>query len=348
MKIRQRLNLYIAGVVVLQILTIFGLPLYTKHITVESICKTSLLMYVLAALLETVAICFLIKLSATISSSIVFLQKSTKKLAEGNVRAPLERRATPRGENEITELIEDLDKMRLALLEETERRNKFIMGMSHDLRTPIAVIKGYAEAIDDGVMDNREEIQDSVKLIHEKTEQLELMINTLINFVRLKSSDWTNILKKQPIRPALEYFGKDCKIRGEVAGKKIELHLNVNPTTKVVFDQELLQRLMGNLFSNALRYTPKGGTISLIADEDKDKIVMTIKDTGIGIDKKDIKFIFDIFYRGSNSRQDEGFGIGLSIVKNIIDIHHWKIDVDSEKNVGTSFTITVPKKDSAE
>ena len=108
------------------------------------------------------------------------------------------------------------------------------------------------------------------------------------------------------------------------------------------FDRQLVTRVFENLFNNAMRYTQNDDTITLDAQIQDNNVIYKISDTGCGIEEKDLKNIFDMFYRGTNSRREEGMGIGLSVVKNIIDTHGWSIEVDSKKNEGTCFTIKIP------
>ena len=193
MKIRTQLRFFIIGIVILQAIGILILPIYKSFIEPAEPSKTALnVTYFFIFLVEFFCIFFAIHISASIVKSITFLQRSTKNLAEGKINTSLERRKNRRGENEITDLIVSLEKMRLTLVEESERSKKFIMGISHDLRTPVAVIRGYAEAIADGMMSTPDDISKSVKLMLTKVEQLEVMINTLINFIRLESTDWKN------------------------------------------------------------------------------------------------------------------------------------------------------------
>ena len=122
--------------------------------------------------------------------------------------------------------------------------------------------------------------------------------------------------------------------------------LNFDREVLVPFDKQLVTRVFENLFNNALRYTKDNDTITLESyiDNDAQAVIYKIHDTGIGIDEKDLKNIFDLFYRATDSRREEGMGIGLSVVKNIIETHRWDIKVDSVKDQGTCFTITIPFK----
>ncbi len=301
---------------------------------------------------ELICISFAIYVSMTISRSITMLEKNTERIAGGELDKPLEKPRDLRTTNEITRLAENLDKMRLALKDEAERRIRFIMGISHDLRTPVAVIRGYTEAMNDGLMADPESQKKALDIIGSKTSQLETMINTLINFMKLESTDWREQLKKQKIRPFLEDFAQSCRNTGDVFKRDVTTAISLSPDTEVAFDSQLFQRALENIFSNAVRYTQEGDSITFSAKEAGSEIFVTIADTGIGMSDEDLEHIFDLFYRASGSRREEGMGIGLSVVKNIIETHGWNISVQSKKDQGSVFTITIhkltqviPKKD---
>ncbi len=348
MKIKRQLNIFILLVVFIPMIAFVTVPINKQFASgrVDSE-KLVLVSLIVAALLELVCVFFSLHISNAISKSILFLQKAAQRIANGEVSKPLERRKSIRSENEITDLIYNLDKMRIDLLENDERRKRFIMGMSHDLRTPVAVIRGYLEAIDDGIVTEPEDIKKSVGIILTKTNQLEAMLNSLINFVKLETKEQKNNLTLQPLLPVLEEFAERCLNSGAIFNRNVKTEISVLPDTKIMLNRELVLRALDNLYSNAQRYTKDNATITIKAVESKDKIEVSVEDTGIGINDKDIQFIFDIFYRASNSREEEGYGIGLSVVKNIIDSHNWKIDVKSQVGVGTIFTVTIPKTDSA-
>ncbi|MDY2842448.1 MAG: HAMP domain-containing sensor histidine kinase, partial [Treponema sp.] len=236
------------------------------------------------------------------------------------------------------------------LKDDNERRTKFIMGISHDLRTPVAVIKGYTEAMSDGMYENPDEIKKSLEIIETKTDQLETMINTLINFVKLNQTDWLQQLKKQKLFPVISEFAKNSVTTGEIFKRKVSAKIEIDENLEIPFDKLLFQRSLENLFSNAIRYTSENDSVEISAVQDKiqeknqnkKSVKIAIKDSGIGIKKEDLDKIFDLFYRATNSRREEGMGIGLSVVKTIVNAHGWDIKVSSEKDVGTEFVITIP------
>lgn len=291
---------------------------------------------------ETFLISMTAKIFITISKSITVLEENTKRIAGGELDVKLDFEKGKSAGNEITSLTENLDKMRMTLKDDLERRTKFIMGISHDLRTPVAVIKGYAEALADGIYDDSEDTQKAFKIIGEKSEQLETMINTLIDFVKLNQTDWKQQLKKQRIKPFLMDFAKSSETTGEIFKRKVESEILIDDETETAFDRQLFSRALENIFTNAVRYTHDGDSIKISALQKDEQTLIKIEDSGIGIEKKDLGNIFDMFYRGTSSRRESGMGIGLSVVKTIIDIHGWQIDVQSQKGIGSTFTITIP------
>jgi signal transduction histidine kinase len=298
--------------------------------------------FIIFFVFELFCIMVIIHLSRTITSSITILEKNTQRIADGELDIELEKPKTGKNSNEITSLTENLEKMRCSLKEDEERRTRFIMGLSHDLRTPVALIKGYTEAISDGVVNNPDNIRKSLTIIHAKADQLESMINDLINYVKLNNADWRQKLIPETIEPLLTEFAKTCAMTGDVYKRTINTSITVSPTIKIPMDKTLFDRALENLFSNAVRYTKDGDTISISATESPENVIISVEDTGCGIAEKDIDHIFDLFYRGTTSRREQGMGIGLSVVKNIIDTHGWKIDVKSQVGVETAFIITIP------
>ena len=308
---------------------------FTKMLTAFLIC---------VAFFELFCIILIVMISQTISSSITILNRNTQRIAGGELDVKLDFSKNTKRDNEITSLTENLDKMRLALKDNEERRSRFIMGISHDLRTPVALIKGYTEAITDGVVTDMDKVQNSLSIIHTKADQLEGMINDLINYVKLNNTDWRQSLELVTLKPLLDEFAGSAEATSEVYRRTIRTVIDVKPETRIKMDRKLMQRALENLYSNALRYTKDGDSISIEARETEQTITVSIADSGIGISKKDLSKIWDTFYRGTNSRRESGMGIGLSVVRTIIDTHGWNISVDSTLGEGTTFTITIPKK----
>ncbi|WP_407400894.1 ATP-binding protein [Treponema sp.] len=297
--------------------------------------------YFLIVTMEIIFIVFGIQVIRTISNSVIRLKFATENIISGDMETPVDTSLKKSEAEEISGLAENLEKMRISLKESKERRTRFIMGISHDLRTPVALIKGYSEAIEDGVITGKD-LTKSACLINQNAVRLEEMINDLINYVKLNNSDWKQKLELIELKPVLETYLCNMRCAADMYRRQVSGNLDIPEHIKVKMDTNLLQRVIENLFTNALRYTKEGDSISLNSYLNKEgHPVVTIKDTGSGIAKKDQQKVFELFYRGTNSRREDGMGIGLAVVKTIIDSHGWKIDIKSELKKGTEFIITL-------
>lgn len=302
--------------------------------------------YIIILFMEGIAIAFALFITRIVSKSVIRLKLATENIVRGDMETPIDTTMNKREADEISSLAENLETMRLSLKESKERRTRFIMGISHDLRTPVALIKGYSEAIEDGIVKG-DQIKNSACLINQNAERLEEMINELINYVKLNNSDWKQKLEVIELKPILEGLLCNMKYGAEIYKKTVDGSISIPDGTKVHMDTNLFQRAIENLFANSMRYTKDGDTISFSAWlNEKGEPVISMKDTGPGIAKKDQKKIFELFFRGTNSRRENGMGIGLAVVKTIIETHGWKIDVKSELKKGTEFLITIPKENS--
>ena len=281
-------------------------------------------------------------ISRTITSSLSHLVKQTEKIAKGDL-TPQEQRTPAKSRNEFTDLTEHIDSMRAALLDAKRKQQRFIMGITHDLRTPISVIKGYTEALYDGVITSEKETKKSLEIINVKTSQLEEMITSLINYCTFFRDNFRRQITPHCIKKQLETFAKLAETTGRIFHRKISCNINLLESTDIPVNEQLLARALENLFGNALRYTEDDGEITITADESDECITITFSDTGCGIAEKDISHLFDLFYRGTNSRREQGLGIGLSVVKDIVDLHGWNIAIRSELGKGSDFIIRIPK-----
>jgi signal transduction histidine kinase len=297
----------------------------------------ALISIILICALLVFAICMSLFIARSITKSVMVLEDATRRIAGGE----LDLKVDARGSNEITSLTNSLNKMRNALKEEELRRSRFIMGISHDLKTPLALIKGYAEAIQDGVT---EDPASPAEIITAKADQLEDMINNLIDFVRIDTGEWRGQLKRINLTAFLRDFEKILVFDIDLLHHKLQSDIALPEVLFVPMDERLVMRALENLVNNAIRYTPKGSHIRLGAALVEKGIVLTLSDNGPGIAEADLPHIFELFYRGSSSRREQGMGLGLAVVKWVIDSHGWSIAVHSKQDgeTGTCFTITIP------
>ena len=317
-----------------------------ERINSEKKTKTYLKILFAVILITISSLILILFISKAIFYGLNKIEYSSSQLAEGQLNKPIITDVIDAQKNEFTCIMNSLEKMRCELLEMQASKNRFITSISHDLRTPVAVIKGYTEAIIDGVITDTEEIKNSMELIEKKSSQLEEMIETLLNFIKLNNAEIKEKLIPNSITKLIKNFSKYAVITGKIFKRNVKTDIQLSKDIVVPFNEQLIHRSFENLFSNALRYTKDNDLIEVIAfqeeSEKQNHIILQIKDSGIGIDKKDLDHIFDIFYRGTNSRKEEGMGIGLSVVKSIIDTHGWSISVSSQKKKGTCFTIKIP------
>lgn len=283
-----------------------------------------------------------VTIARSITRSVTVLEEATRRIAAGELDLEIE----AKGSNEITSLTASLNHMRLELKEDQARRSRFIMGVTHDLKTPLALIKGYAEAIADGLTDGAESRERSLTIIGDKVDQLEGMIDDLIEFVKVDTGEWRRRLERVNLKVLLESYGKRFLADAALLDRRAVLSVDLPEDACAPLDERLALRALENLINNALRYTKPGGSVTLGARLERDRrgpcVLIEISDDGPGIDAEDLPRIFDPFYRGTSSRRERGMGLGLSVVKGVADSHGWEISVDSEKGGGSRFRIAVP------
>lgn len=279
-----------------------------------------------------------ILIARSLTQSVLALEAATRRIAAGELDVPVE----VRGGGELAVLAGSLVRMRDALKEDRTRRSRFIMGVSHDLKTPLALIKGYAEAIGDGMADDPEARDRCVEIIGSKVDQLDGMVDDLIDFVRMDTAEWRRHLRPVALAAFLGDLARRSREDAELLGRRAEISLDIPEGVSAPMDERLAQRALENIVNNALRYTEPGGLVRLAARAEPDRIVLTISDDGPGIPEEDLPRIFDLFYRGTSSRREQGLGLGLAIVRGVADSHGWEVRVRSEPGKGSEFEISIP------
>ena len=297
-------------------------------------------------IISTIILLFCIVIITTITRSIAksvtVLKNAAERVTMGEFDTPIE----VHGSNEIISLTKSLNELRLAVKENRDRQARFIMGVSHDLKTPLALIRGYVEALYDEIPSNPEERQKYAQIILKKADDLEVLINDLIDVIKVETGEWRSTWKDVNLLAFMNEVAKRGDEAALILKRKFISEISLPKDAVVQMDERLMSRCFENLFSNAIRYSHDNGTIKLKAFQsysgDKPCFIVQIADNGIGIAQEDIKNIFDLFYRGTSSRREKGSGLGLAIVNSIVRSHNWEIGVESEAGKGTVFTITIP------
>jgi two-component system phosphate regulon sensor histidine kinase PhoR len=226
---------------------------------------------------------------------------------------------------------------------EMERlRKEFVANVSHELRTPLTAIQGYSETLMSGALDDRITAMDFLKVIHDESIRLHKMVNDLLDLSKLEHQKTTIHREAVDLEMVLQSVLKTVKLQAEE--KKITLHSEGLSNVTVDGDRDLLYQLVINLVTNAIKYTEHGGEVSIQTSYEGDYAKMIVQDTGIGISQEHLPRLFERFYRVEASRNmaSGGRGLGLSIVKHILHLHHGQIKVESEPRKGTKFTILLP------
>lgn len=278
------------------------------------------------------------------------LSVATKNIKEGNLNFTMQGLSA---NDEIGELCSNFEEMRQRLAEQAEeklendRDNKeLISNISHDLKTPITAVKGYVEGIMDGVADTPEKMDRYIRTIYNKANEMDVLIDELTFYSKI---DTNRIPYTFDRLNAVLYFN-DCaeELELDLEGKGIsfEYENRVDPQIRIIADAEQLRRVVNNIVGNSVKYrADRPGRIRLTVKDVGDFVEVTLADNGQGIAQKDLPYIFDRFYRSDASRNSSrgGSGIGLSIVRKIIDDHGGKIWANSKKGEGTTLTFVIRK-----
>jgi signal transduction histidine kinase len=218
--------------------------------------------------------------------------------------------------------------MRLSLKEETAKRSRFLMAVTHDLRTPLTSIRGYLEAFADGLAEETESREKYLSIIRDKAGLLENRINEMLDFVKMETGEWKLKLGALELPSFLRELGTGFAEDGRIMDRRFEIDLDLPEDLSIQADAGLLTRVLENLVHNAFRYSDKGDRVEIAARGTVGRVVIEVKDSGRGIAAEERGKVFQPFYRGTRSRNEPGFGLGLSIVKSIVEAHGWAIELD--------------------
>lgn len=232
-------------------------------------------------------------------------------------------------------------------LKELEKvRQDFVANVSHELRTPLATIKGYAETLLDGALQEEVAAQ-FVQVIKRHTDRLTKIVEDLLTLSKIESKEFQlkseNVLISGIIDDAID-FVKELSERKGISIRKND----ISPSLSVHADRDYLEQVLINLFDNAIKYGREGGEITISAiEKDRNEVQISLSDNGTGIPKEDLPRIFERFYRVDRGRSKElgGTGLGLSIVKHLVQAHGGRVWAESQLGEGSTFYFTLPCPD---
>lgn len=277
----------------------------------------------------------------SVAAPLVKLRKATQNIKEGNLDFVLE----VDGTDEFAELCRDFEEMRRRLKESAEEKvlldkenKELISNISHDLKTPITAVKGYVEGIMDGVADTPEKMDRYVHTIYNKTNEMDHLINELTFYSKIDTNRIPYTFSKLNVDDYFSDCAEEVGLELETRGIQLYYANYVEKDVLVIADGEQIRRVIHNIISNAIKYMDKTkGVIQIRVKDVGDFIQVEIEDNGKGIASKDLTYIFDRFYRTDVSRNSSkgGSGIGLSIVRKILEDHGGKVWATSREGIGT-------------
>ena len=307
-----------------------------------NIIEQQLIVVSIVVLLLSIVVAYFI--SKRLSLPITKISKAAKLISKGKLKTKFE---TTSDIKELVDLTNALNDMKDELSKTEELQKDLMANVSHDLKTPLTMIKAYAELILDININDKEKCKNNLTIIIEEVNRLNELVNDILALTKVENDlDKLDISSFDLIK-LIEKIVKQHNIYVIKDGYSIEFIHNNIKELMIDADRKKIEQVIYNLLNNALNYTGEDKKVIIkIVEDDKDYTIMVI-DSGKGIDKKEIDHIFDRYYRSkkNHKRYVYGTGLGLSIVKNILLLHNYEYGVTSKKNKGTTFYFKI-KKDS--
>lgn len=279
-------------------------------------------------------------ISRVISSPITKMKNKAHEMAKGNYDITFEKSDI----EEINELSKTLNYACSELKKTEDLRRELMANVSHDLKTPLTMIKAYAELIRDVTHNNEEKMNKNLNTIIEEADRLNILVNDILELSKMKSNSTPLEIEEFDLNELIKKIISRYDIFIEKENYNIEYKEQKELIIKA--DKKRMEQVIYNLINNAINYTGDDKKVFIKVKQDKYKIRVEIKDTGKGIEKKDLEYIWDKYYKvdKTHRRVQVGSGIGLSIVKNILISHKFEYGVESKINKGTTFYFEIPKE----
>jgi len=263
---------------------------------------------------------------------------ATKQMSKGNFNIYLKTNHSYTDYDEFDLIKEDLNKMAQELSKNEVLKNDFIANVSHELKTPISVIKNYAKLLNNNNL-SKEDKTKYLENLQNACDKLNNLITNILKLNKLENQQLNPTLKKLNISELLE--NQIISFESILEKKEITLNCDIQENLFINSEESYLEIIFNNLISNAIKFSNQKGVIDISLTSINNNFIVKIKDYGCGMDSETGKHIFDKFYQGDTSHASEGNGLGLALVKKVIDIIGGSISVESKLNEGTTFIVTV-------
>ena len=303
-----------------------------------TILKNQLIIVSIGVFLLSFLIAYFI--SKKISNPMIHLNNAVRQMGKGDYNIHFE---TNTDIAELNELGKTLNKAKEELSKTEELRRELLANVSHDLNTPLTMIKAYAEMVRDYSYKNKKKRNDNLNVIIEETDRLNHLVNDILDLSCMQSKTMQLNIEEFDLISMIQNILKRYDILKE---EGYQLCFQNNSKIMIHADYKKLEQVVYNLINNAIEYTGKDLKVIIQVTETEEKVSVAIIDTGKGIHDLDLPHIWDKYYKvdKNHQRQVKGTGLGLSIVKNILELHHYPYGVITKKGHGTNFYFEIPKQ----
>ncbi|GAJ26937.1 sensor histidine kinase [Liquorilactobacillus sucicola DSM 21376 = JCM 15457] len=270
------------------------------------------------------------------------LSEATKQVAKGDFSIYLKPMHSAQKYNELDYMFENFNTMVEELGSTETLKNDFVANVSHEFKAPLAVIKSYAGVLQEQVPQDGE-LDDYVETIIAETDKMALLVTNVLKLNKIENQIIQTTTKEYDVsRQLVDMILTFEKVWEE---KKVTINVEVPDDIFVKADAEMMEIVWQNLLSNAFKFTPTGGTVSVKAHKNSDGVEVEVIDTGSGMDKETAKRVFDKFYQGDTSHSEKGNGLGLTLVERIITLMNGTVSLSSKVGKGSNFKIWLPVSD---
>ncbi len=286
-----------------------------------------------------IALGFTFVLSRKLSEPLVLMEKATRRIAKGDLDA----RVHPPSNDEIGSLATAINDLAVDLQRYRDTRREFFANISHDLRTPMTNVEGYARVLKEGLYETEEEKGKYLDIIHQESIRVTRLLHDLFELSKMEEGKISLEMEWIDLTEVMAHMIQ--KVEPKAKGKGLDISVDLPDQFPFVYADGLrMEQIFMNLLENAIRYTESGTIKVQIRRTEQGKVLTIVEDTGIGIPDKELPHVFERFYRveKSRSREHGGTGLGLAIVKQLVDMQGGAIEVTSVIGKGTRFEITFP------
>lgn len=304
---------------------------FFRETFLRPLCGAGLVSLILSALLAW-------WITRSVSRPLQAMAGASEAMAEGDY----DQQVTPSGPEEVRRVAHSFNTMATQVKRTQQAQRDFVANVSHDLKTPITSISGWSQALLDGTAVSPQKQQQAAAVIHSESQRMSRMVRQLLDLARIESGQLQ--LERGPVDLVglLQDVRRMFTVQAGEAG--VELTLETTPLSPVSGDRDRLTQLFANLVDNAITYTPPGGRVSLSLQRAGEMALVQVKDTGPGMDEAEVKRIFERFYQVDKSRSGErrGAGLGLAIVRELVEAHNGRVRVHSRPGEGSTFSVQLP------